>query len=134
MTTQTLPQFAPFDAFACVNDSRVVSVGPFLIYAHIEYDTDTKPTDFDCHTPEQIAAWRKDDWFFVGVVLRVYVNNIKLLDHATSLWGVECNLGTDNLHLTDIANELLPEALAEAELVRSQLLASLAVPHEITNR
>jgi hypothetical protein len=125
MTTDTLPQFAPFDSFVCEGDARIVQVGPFVIRAKIEHDSDTKPTEFDGYTEEQIAAWLRDDWHFVGVVLCVYVNNIKLVDYAASLWGTDCNLG-DNTHITAIANELLPEALEAAQEVRVKLLAKLA--------
>lgn len=126
MTTDTLPQFAPFDSFVCVGDTRTVDVRPFTIRAVIEPDSDTKPTDFeDCYTPQQIAAWKRDDWHFVGLVFGVYVDDIKLSDHAASLWGIDCNLG-DNTHFTDMANELLPEALAAAHEMRMQLLAKIA--------
>ena len=125
MTTDTLPQFAPFDSFVCAGDTRAVDVGPFTIRAVIEHDSDTKPTDFDCYDEEQIAAWRRDDWHFVGLVLQVYAGDIQLDRCAASLWGIDCNLGV-NTHITDIANELLPEALDTAQEVRALLLTKLA--------
>ena len=69
-------------------------------------------SDFDV-----LQAWLNDRWHYVGVVLedrRVddddYVN-----DHLQSLWGIECGEypGNDGSYLTEIANDLLSEELAE---------------------
>lgn len=127
MNTDTLPCFAPFDTFTCVGDTRSVDVGPFTIQARIEADTDTRPSYSEFYDAEHIAAWERDEWCFVGVVLRVYVDGIELLDHAASLWGVECNFpGCDNAYLTDIANDILADAVVEAEKARKRLLAKIA--------
>jgi len=59
-----------------------------------------------------MEAWRKDEWFYCGIVLAVSLEGVGLDAHAASLWGVEANYpGTENSYLTEVANELLPEAL-----------------------
>jgi hypothetical protein len=109
-----------FHKYACVGDSIAWTVEGFDIVASIEHDYDTRPTDFDCYDAEQVKAWEFDQWFFCGVVLSVSRNGVDLSDHAASLWGVECNLGTDNDYLTEVCAEMEAEALAvaRAEVVR----------------
>jgi len=83
-------------------------------------------------------AWRNDEWFYCGVVLSVSREGVTLageadqekvqwtfsLPNAASLWGVEANYpGSDNSYLAEVANELLPEALAEARAALSRLCA-----------
>lgn len=103
-----------FQKYACQGDTVSWSVDGFDIVAHIEYDHDTRPTDFDCYDDEQIKAWCNDEWFFCGIVLAVSRNNVELTDHAASLWGVDCNLGTDNDCLSEMCAELEGEALGIA--------------------
>mgnify|MGYP001463053607 FL=1 len=73
-----------------------------------------------------MEAWRKGDWFFCGIVLSVERDGIELDNHAASLWGVECNYpGADNSYLTNVANELLPEALDAGRAAASRLAATV---------
>ena len=68
-----------------------------------------------------MAAWKNDDWFYCGLILAVTIGDLELTDHAASLWGIEANYpDSDNAYLTEVANELLSEALeaAKAERVR----------------
>jgi hypothetical protein len=62
-----------------------------------------------------MESWRKGDWFYCGIVLSVSLEGIDLAQTAAALFGIEANYpGTDNSYLTDVANELLPEAVAAA--------------------
>jgi hypothetical protein len=71
-----------------------------------------------------MEAWRKGDWFYCGIVLSVALEGITLAEHAASLWGVEANYpGSDNAHLIEVANDLLPEALGVARAVLARLRA-----------
>ena len=70
-----------------------------------------------------MEAWRKGDWFYCGIVLSVALEGVTLADNAASLWGVEANYpGSDNANLTEVADELLPEALDTARAVLARLL------------
>ena len=128
MNTETLTQsFKPFPAYTCSGDVRTVEHGPFTIRATVHDDTDTTPDDFDCYSPESIAAWRAGDWCYVGIVLSVWLDDICIDDHAASLWGITCNVPTDdNSYLSECANDLLPEALEAAERARRKLVETLA--------
>jgi len=67
-------------------------------------------------------AWKNDDWFYCGIILSVSIDGAELIDHAASLWGIEANYpDSDNSYLSEVANELLPEALDAAKAERERL-------------
>lgn len=63
---------------------------------------------------QYLQDWCNDKWHWVGVVLAVYKGGIELADHAASLWGIDAGDNEDD-YLTDVADELLPEALEAAQ-------------------
>ena len=66
-----------------------------------------------------MEAWRKGDWFYCGIVLSVALEGITLVDQ-TGIYGVEANYpGADNAYLTEVANDLLPEALGVLARLRA---------------
>lgn len=76
-----------------------------------------------------MEAWRKDEWFYCGIVLCVAVDGIILDDHAASLWGLEANFpDSDNAYLTEVAHDLLPETMDAAIAARARLCARLCGP------
>ena len=73
-----------------------------------------------------MAAWRKDEWFYCGIVLSVALEGVTLDSHAVSLWGIEANYPDgDNSYLTQVAQELLPEALDAGRAAARRLCAAL---------
>jgi len=73
-----------------------------------------------------MAAWKNDEWYYCGVILSVALEGITLDRFAASLWGIEANYpDSDNAYLTEVANELLPEAIAEAKAERARQCAIL---------
>ena len=69
-----------------------------------------------------MAAWKNDEWFYCGIILSVSIGETELTDHAASLWGIEANYpDSDNAYLSQVPNELLPEALDAAKLERERL-------------
>lgn len=119
MTNKTA--FPQFDAYARQGDTISWTAEGFDLVARLEYDTDSNPEDVECYSPEDVQRWKNDDWFYVGVVLSVSRNGVELSDHATSLWGIDCNFNnTSNAYLSVVAQELQGEALevARAELAR----------------
>jgi hypothetical protein len=74
-----------------------------------------------------MEAWRKDEWFYCGIVLSVAFEGVLLDDYAASLWGIEANYpDSDNAYLTDVANELLSEALDAGRAVLARLTSRAA--------
>lgn len=145
-----------FKPFVCAGDSITAEIDGFEIIARIEYDNDAgAPDNHDAgfwpnitdkdsagymgmvsqkewkaaHDKAQAVmnAWKKDEWFYVGVILTVRKNGVTLDEHAASLWGVECNYpGSDNSYLTETANELLDDALEKGREVLAKLCAANA--------
>lgn len=111
MNRENFPQF---DSFVCEGDTIGWSCEGFDFVARIVHDHDTKPSDSECYTPEDITRWENDEWFYCGVVLSVSRNGVSLSDHAASLWGMDCNYGNDNKYLAEVAQELEAEALETA--------------------
>ena len=73
-----------------------------------------------------MSAWKNDEWFYCGIILSVALEGITLDRFAASLWGIEANYpDSDNAYLFEVANELLPEALAEAKAERARQCAIL---------
>lgn len=117
MTETTFPQF---DAYVCAGDTITWKAEGFDLAARLEHDTDTKPTDSECYSADDIQRWKNDEWFYGGLAVSVSLNGVELSDHAASLWGIDCNFGNDNSYLAEVAQELQAEAIetARAEAVR----------------
>ena len=70
-------------------------------------------------------AWRKGEWFYCGIVLTIECEGVELDSTQASLWGIEANYpGSDNAYLSEVADELLPEALAAGHTALKRLIAS----------
>jgi hypothetical protein len=146
-----------FQCFVCEGDSLTCEIAGFEITARIVRDdcTDAPDERQDGFWPslykdapgfigpgnnfrERFAqaqvraeaimeAWRKDEWFYCGIVLSVALEGVELDSHAASLWAIEANYpDSDNAYLTDVANELLPEALDAGRAVLARLTSRAA--------
>ena len=115
MANQTLPTFKPFDNFVCAGDTRSRHYKGCTITARIEFDQDTgnPGTEYDCYSPEDIAAWEKSDWCWCGVVVTVHHDEMNIELGGASLWACEANLNRDNTHLDEVANALAKDAWTE---------------------
>lgn len=116
----TQDNFPKFPAYACEGDKINWTKNGFDFVARVVYDLDSKPTNSECYTAQDLERWRKDEWFFCGVVVAVSIKGIEIDHHASSLWGIECNFSSNNAYLSEVAQELESEALevAEGELSR----------------
>ena len=77
-----------------------------------------------------MQAWLDNEWFYCGIAVTVSLRDVQLtkqFHHA--VWGIECNLSNGryrtNGYLRDVANELLDEALEDAQNVLDDLLAGV---------
>jgi hypothetical protein len=117
-----------FGPYCCEGDSIECVVSGLNVVARIVRDSDSHIDDDDSHNIDQsvtgcddepqrklLAArkpWFADEWFYCGIELSVYIGSTPLAKYAASLWSIECNYpGSDNGYLTEVANELLPDAL-----------------------
>jgi hypothetical protein len=112
-----------FSKYASPGDSVTWVRGIYDMRAVLHDDPDTKPTDFECYSDDQIAAWAQDEWFYVGVVVTASLAGTEL--GSASVWGVDCNFpDSNNDYLSEVAAELQDEAIAEADKQREAISAA----------
>lgn len=70
-----------------------------------------------------IKAWCNDEWSYCGVCVSVACDGVELTKrYDAALWGIKLNYpGGNNAYLTEVANELLDDALASARKVLKRL-------------
>jgi hypothetical protein len=124
MKTDTFPKFR---SYVCPGDSIEWNAEGFDFAARLEYDSDTKPTDFDCYDEETIKKWRDDEWFYAGLIVSVSKNGVSLSDHAASLWGIDCNYGEENDYLSEMCQDLQDEAIKAARVELARIRHALEV-------
>lgn len=65
---------------------------------------------------ENLRAWCRDEWFYVGVAVQLFDSNDEPIndEYDNALWRCDCNhpCGEGNSYLTEVANDLLEDALA----------------------
>ena len=98
-----------------------------------QQDHDSSPRDADCYTAEQVAAFDRDDWYFVGVIVKASRHGIVLGE--ASLWGIESGYFTytdedDNVTghgrvgpYTEAVDDLIVEAVDDAKANLASLCA-----------
>ena len=129
-----------FQTFVCEGDTISCEAQGFEFIARIVRDDCTDAPGFigpgnnfrerfaeaQAKAEAVMEAWRKDEWFYCGIVLSVALEGVILDAHAASLWGVEANYpGSDNAYLTEVARELLSEALDAGRAAARRLYAPL---------
>ncbi len=143
-----------FQSYVCPGDSITCEAGPFTVLAQVVIDDcpdspdqrqdgfwpslyigapgfigpgpnhRQRLADAQAKAETVMEGWRKGDWFYCGIVLRVSLEGVDLAPTAAALFGIEANYpGTDNSCLTDVANELLPEAVAAARETLARLVS-----------
>lgn len=119
-----------FDSYVIDGDSITCELLGFEFTARLVQDTDVRPEEFDCYTPKQIQAWKDDKWHYFGLVLSANYNGADCGEHLASLWGIEGNFPSrrknPNEYFLEVANDLLPEALQEAQKELEKLRQALA--------
>lgn len=108
------------------------TVDGFDITARIVPDTDTSADDYDCYTEEQIAAWRRDEWSYVGTIVTASKAGLDLGE--SSLWASEYGHvgesgtgwispldGDGDSFVNGYGPDLIAEAIADAKAVLTEL-------------
>lgn len=143
-----------FDKYVCEGDSITCEVGRFTATATIYRDEcGDKPDERDegfwpSQDPQAAGyigpksqaefaaeqakmqrimdAWLNDEWFYCGVDVTIECEGVQLTgQYQNALWGIECNWpDSDNDYLREVANELLGEAIAQAEAKIAALAAA----------
>jgi hypothetical protein len=114
-------------------DHRTIgAVDGFDIEAGLVYDYDSTVKDVECYDEETIAAYYRDEWHYVGIIITASKAGVVL--GQASLWGSEYGIlpGVDgwvsplNGHGDDFVNgygpQLIAEAIAEAQAKIEELV------------
>lgn len=131
-----------FGPFVTPGDSITCQVGRFTATATIHHDDNpdspdqrnegfwpshdphaagyVRPENFEAEQAKAtriMDAWKRDEWHYSGVAVTIECEGVQLLGpYDCALWGIERNYpDSDNSYLSEVANELLPEAVAMAE-------------------
>lgn len=117
-----------FDEYVCEGDTIQREAEGFIFTATVVRDEDYHMDD-DFYNVDQAAtdeqhaqllearkALFNDEWFYCGIVISAEYNGVPVCDHVASLWEIEANYpNSDNARLTEVVDELLPEAINEAK-------------------
>lgn len=105
-----------FEKYIFVGDTIKWDEGKYTLVAEILDDDVTKVDHFDCYDEEEVSRWKRDDWKYVGIVISVFAEDIKILSNAAALWGVECNLSeSGNESITELAYELAEQCMPDVK-------------------
>lgn len=114
-----------FPAHPCLGDTITWTCGGLTLRASIVLDENSLPSDCDCYTSEDVAAFNRGDWYFGGLVLSVGVDDICFDSHAASLWGIDFHPGSAGLreYLRSLCEDMESEAVACGNAALQRLLA-----------
>lgn len=114
-------------------DSKTVGVvDGFDITAGLVHDSDTTVDDFDCYDEKAIAAYYRDEWHYVGIIITASKAGVVLGE--SSLWGSEYGIlpdvdgwvspldGDGENFVNGYGPELIAEAIAEAQAKIKELI------------
>lgn len=146
-----MTNFPQFNRYACPGDTVSVDVDGYTLTATIYHDDCTDrpderddgfwpsrdpgsagyvlPENFDGQhaiAEEAMRSWLAGEWFYCGIAVTVERAGVQLTGrYSNALWGIECNYpDSDNGYLAEVADELMGEAIAEAQEKLSQLCAA----------
>jgi len=66
-----------------------VGIERYDFQIEIVHDGDVHPGDSDCYTDKQVAAWKNDEWQFVGVDVVPTRHGVTVYGAREALFGVE---------------------------------------------
>jgi hypothetical protein len=116
-----------------IESKHVGTVGGFEIDARIVEDEHTSADDYDCYTEDQIAAYRRGDWGFVGTIVTASKAGIEL--GFDSLWASEHGFipgvegfvspldGEGDEFVNGYGPQMIREAVEQAEAKLAELTA-----------
>lgn len=116
-----------FGDFVCAGDSVRWKRGPFQFVATVEYDNDTRATDFDqpgwyldttavtngAANKAIIDAWKNNEWWFGNLVVTVSLDDQVLATESSC--GIEINFPAEERDSWHKANGYLSIAAEEME-------------------
>ena len=109
-----------FDSMTSLDGGEYIEaeIRPGLtIRVYAQLDEMTTPGDWedsDSFTPEEITAWRADEWFFAIARASAYLSGVCIAPHLGSIGGIQHDEAGNGRALNEAAEELLEENQAAA--------------------
>lgn len=100
-------------------DSRVIDYQGVSVTVSLDFDHDTRSSDHDCYSPEDLAAWRRDEWCYVEVTVALtdcpnVFDSLWGVEYGTApSWSVDMDKIVSEHPVPDMLGELLPQVQAE---------------------
>lgn len=98
--------------------------GGFVIRASLFEDLDGSPADADCYSPDDISAFNRGDWQYVGVVVVATFDGREF--GRADIWSVEAGTMADGTVCDPwdavVTYDLVDDAVAEARKNLSALV------------
>ena len=104
-----------FDGMTSLNGREFIEaeIRPGLtIQVHAQFDDMTTPAEWedgDAFTPEEITAWRADEWSFAILRASAYLDGRCIVPHLGSIGGIQHDEAGEGRALNEAAEELLEE-------------------------
>lgn len=73
------------ESLQAVYTTEDTNAGVTLAY-EVYRDYDGTPEDAECYSPEDVAAWKNDDWHYYGVSVTATLGRFSVTE---SLWGID---------------------------------------------
>ena len=115
-----------FENYICVGDTIQWDEGKYSFVAEILEDDVAKAYHFDYYSSQDVERRNNGEWCYVGIVISVFAEDIKILSNAASMWGIECNFsdcGNEDISETpyDLATQCMPDVKKRVAEMKSIL-------------
>lgn len=117
-----------------IDRKQLGMIDGFAIEAVIVPDLDANPDEADCYDEADKAAWRRDEWSYVGTIVTASQHGVEL--GSSSLWGSEYGFspgwgrfispldGEGETFVNGYGPSLIQEAIDEAKTIAARIAAS----------
>lgn len=110
-------------------EARTETVDGLTYLVRVHPDHETTPFEYDCYSPVDIEEWQRGNWFYVGVSVRLVVDDDPLDMTTASLWSIEWGsmpevpdaIGLDNPYVRALVASLMEQSREYARQFREKL-------------
>ena len=142
MTEQPKRMTEEFSSYVCPGDTIDTIINGITYTARIVMDEGYGIDDDDCHNVDQSVtgcddeqfakllkareAFAAGEWWYCGIIISASIDEVTLVENAASLWSIEANYPEgNNSYMSEVVEELLPEAIAVATASAAALIERL---------